>query len=51
MAHRLRMNGALFLYIKNFNASHKTNPREIFPGIIINISFEHDENMCIFFVI
>ena len=21
----------VFLYIKNFNASHKTNPREIFP--------------------
>ena len=40
-----------FFYIKNFNASHKTNPGEVFPGIIIIISIEHDENMCIFYVI
>ena len=41
---------SVFLYIKNFNASHKTNPGEIFLGIIIIISFEHDENICIFYV-
>ena len=40
----------IFLYYKNFNASDKTNPGEIFPGIIIIISFEHDENVCIFSV-
>ena len=41
----------LFLYIKNFNASNKRNPREVFPRKKIFISFEHDENMCVFHVI
>ena len=32
----ITFNSNRHFFIKNFNASHKTNPGEIFPGIIIN---------------